>query len=167
MKQALKKCVQALLVIMALAPWTSLPLSSVAFAVEPDEMLSDPALEARARALSQGLRCLVCQNESIDDSAAPLAHDIRVLVRERIKAGDTDQQVIDFLVARYGEFVLLKPPLSWHTAVLWGLPPGLLLIGIAMMIVLARRKTNVPATVALTQTEAARVEELLRREGLP
>ncbi len=167
MKQALRKYVQALLVIAALAPWTSLPLSSVAFAVEPDEMLSDPALEARARALSQGLRCLVCQNESIDDSAAPLAHDIRVLVRERIKAGDTDQQVIDFLVARYGEFVLLKPPLSWHTAVLWGLPPGLLLIGIAMMIVLARRKTNVPATVALTQTEEARVEELLRREGLP
>jgi cytochrome c-type biogenesis protein CcmH len=144
-----------------------LPLSSAVHAVEPDEMLSDPALEARARALSQGLRCLVCQNESIDDSAAPLAHDIRVLVRERIKAGDTDQQVIDFLVARYGEFVLLKPPLSWHTVALWGLPPGLLLIGIAMMIVMVRRRANVPATVALTAAEEERVQELLRREGLP
>ena len=81
------------------------------WAVEPDEMLSDPALEARARALSKELRCMVCQNESIDDSGAPLAHDLRVLVRERIKAGDSDAQVIDFLVARYGEFVLLKPPL--------------------------------------------------------
>jgi cytochrome c-type biogenesis protein CcmH len=164
MRQALKKYAQALLVMAALAP---LPLSSAVHAVEPDEMLSDPALEARARALSQGLRCLVCQNESIDDSAAPLAHDIRVLVRERIKAGDTDQQVIDFLVARYGEFVLLKPPLSWHTVALWGLPPGLLLIGIAMMIVMARRRANVPATVALTAAEEERVQELLRREGLP
>ena len=169
MRQALKKYLQALFVIAALAPvlLVSLPLAPVAFAVEPNEMLSDPALEARARALSKGLRCLVCQNESIDDSAAPLAHDIRVLVRERIKAGDSDQQVIDFLVARYGEFVLLKPPLSWHTVALWGLPPALLLIGIAMMIVLARRRSTIPATVALTDTEAARVEELLRREGLP
>lgn len=169
MRQALKKYLQALFVIAALAPvlLVSLPLTSVVFAVEPNEMLSDPALEARARALSKGLRCLVCQNESIDDSAAPLAHDIRVLVRERIKAGDSDQQVIDFLVARYGEFVLLKPPLSWHTVALWGLPPALLLIGIAMMIVLARRRSTIPATVALTDTEAARVEELLRREGLP
>jgi cytochrome c-type biogenesis protein CcmH len=163
MRRALKKYLQALVVIAALAP---LPLSAV-FAVEPNEMLSDPALEARARALSQGLRCLVCQNESIDDSGAPLAHDIRVLVRERIKAGDSDQQVIDFLVARYGEFVLLRPPLSWHTVVLWGLPPGLLLIGIAVMIVMARRRAHVPATVALTSVEEARVEELLRREGLP
>jgi cytochrome c-type biogenesis protein CcmH len=169
MRQALKKYLQALVVIAALAPvaLTLMPLTSVAFAVEPNEMLSDPVLEARARALSKGLRCLVCQNESIDDSGAPLAHDIRVLVRERIKAGDSDQQVLDFLVARYGEFVLLKPPLSWHTVALWGLPPGLLLIGIAVMIVLARRRAAIPATVALTPTEEARVEELLRREGLP
>jgi cytochrome c-type biogenesis protein CcmH len=169
MRQALKKYLQALCVIAALAPvlLVSLPLAPVAFAVEPNEMLSDPVLEARARALSKGLRCLVCQNESIDDSGAPLAHDIRVLVRERIKAGDSDQQVIDFLVARYGEFVLLKPPLSWHTVALWGLPPSLLVIGIAMMIVLARRRSTIPATVALTDTEEARVEELLRREGLP
>ena len=115
-------------------------LSPVARAVEPNEMLSDPVLEARARALSQGLRCMVCQNELIDDSGASLAHDLRVLVRERITAGDTDKQVLDFLVARYGEFVLLKPPLSWHTAALWGLPPGLLLIGIAVMVIMARRR---------------------------
>jgi cytochrome c-type biogenesis protein CcmH len=107
----------AMLAIMLLAP-------SASWAVQPDEMLPDPILEARARALSKELRCMVCQNESIDDSEAPLAHDLRVLVRERLKAGDTDQQVLDFLVARYGEFVLLKPPLSWHTVALWGLPPA-------------------------------------------
>jgi len=141
-------------------------LSPVAWAVEPNEMLSDPAQEARARALSQDLRCMVCQNESIDDSGAPLAHDIRVLVRERIEAGDTDKQVIDYLVARYGEFVLLKPPLSWHTAALWGLPPGILLVGIAVMIVMARRRRSIPAALTLTAAEEARVEELLRRESL-
>ncbi len=158
MKHVLIKFLQAAMLVVALA--------SAARAVEPNEMLSDPALEARARALSQGLRCLVCQNESIDDSGAPLAHDIRVLVRERIKAGDTDKQVIDFLVARYGEFVLLKPPLSWHTAALWGLPPAILLIGIAVMVVMARRRTSLPASGVLTSAEEARVEELLRSEGL-
>ena len=152
------KCVQALLLAAA--------LSSTALAVEPDEMLPDPALEARARAISQGLRCLVCQNESIDESGASLAHDIRVLVRERIKAGDTDQQVVDYLVARYGEFVLLKPPLSWHTVALWGLPPALLLVGIAAMVMMARRRSAIPASGVLTPAEEARVEELLRREGL-
>ena len=104
-------------------------LSAPAFswaAVQPDEILQNPALEARARTLSQQLRCMVCQNESIDDSDAPLARDLRVLVRERLEAGDNDAQVLDFLVARYGEFVLLKPRLSWRTAILWGLPPGLL-----------------------------------------
>ncbi|HVX73238.1 MAG TPA: cytochrome c-type biogenesis protein, partial [Devosia sp.] len=89
--------------------WLTLP----ALAVNPDEMLADPALEARARAISAGLRCLVCQNESIDDSDADLAHEIRVLVRERLKAGDTDQQVVQYLVDRYGEFVLLKPVFAW------------------------------------------------------
>ena len=96
-------------------------------AVQPDEVLANPKLEARARALSQELRCMVCQNESIDNSDAPLAHDLRVLVRQRIKAGDSDQQVLDFLVARYGEFVLLKPPFNWHTALLWLLTPLVLL----------------------------------------
>jgi cytochrome c-type biogenesis protein CcmH len=163
MKQVLRRYLQAAMVLAALSP---VVLSGMALAVEPNEMLADPALEARARALSQGLRCLVCQNESIDDSGAPLAHDIRVLVRERIKAGDTDQQVIDFLVARYGEFVLLKPPLSWHTVALWGLPPGLLIIGAIVMIVMARRRAEVPATASLTPAEEARVEDLLRREKL-
>ena len=144
--------------------------ASPGWAVEPDEMLSDPALEARARALSEGLRCMVCQNESIDDSHAPLAHDIRVLVRERLKAGDSDAQVIDFLVARYGEFVLLRPRLSWHTAALWALPPGMLLLGVATLIAVARRRgaTAAPADVGkLTDAEEARVAELLRNEGTP
>ena len=100
-----------------------------ALAVNPDEMLKDPALEARARALSEELRCLVCQNELIDDSNAALAHDIRVLLRERLKAGDTDQQAIDYLVARYGEFILLKPRFNGHTLALWLVPPGALVIG--------------------------------------
>jgi cytochrome c-type biogenesis protein CcmH len=163
MKYVAMKCIRAVTLVILL----SMALSSLAWAVEPNEMLSDPALEARARALSQDLRCLVCQNESIDDSGAPLAHDIRVLVRERIKAGDTDRQVLDFLVARYGEFVLLKPPLSWHTAALWGLPPAILLIGIAVMIVMARRKASIPASGILTPAEEARIEELLRGEGGP
>ena len=97
--------------------------SPAAFAVQPDEIMADPAKEARARDLSRELRCMVCQNQSIDDSEAPLARDLRLLVRERIAAGDSDAQVIDFLVARYGEFVLLKPRVNQHTLVLWLLPP--------------------------------------------
>lgn len=97
--------------------------SPAAFAVQPDEIMGDPAKEARARDLSRELRCMVCQNQSIDDSDAPLARDLRLLVRERIAAGDSDNQVIDFLVARYGEFVLLKPRVNQHTLVLWLLPP--------------------------------------------
>src|SRR5229473_7766343 len=93
-----------------------------AFAVQPDEILADQALEGRARALSKELRCMVCQNQSIDDSDAPLARDLRVLVRERLTTGDSDSQVIDFLVARYGEFVLLKPRFAWHNVVLWITP---------------------------------------------
>jgi cytochrome c-type biogenesis protein CcmH len=140
------------------------------WAVQPDEMLSDPRLETRARAISQELRCMVCQNESIDESEAPLAHDLRVLVRQRIQAGDSDQQVIDFLVSRYGEFVLLKPPLSWHTVALWGLPPVVLLFGAVMLVVAARRrKLAAPtgATANLTAAEEARVAELLRGERAP
>jgi cytochrome c-type biogenesis protein CcmH len=142
--------------------------SSPLWAVQPDEMLANPVQEARARALSEELRCMVCQNESIDASEAPLAHDLRVLVRERIKAGDTDTQVLDFLVARYGEFVLLRPRLSWHTAALWGLPPGLLLIGIGMLAVVIRRRSPAAAsagTTPLTAAEETRVAELLRRDG--
>src|SRR6188474_3255302 len=103
------------LAIALLALWLSAP----ALAVQPDEILKDPALEARARALSQELRCMVCQNQSIDDSDAPLTKDLRVLVRERLSAGDSDRQVIDFMVARYGEFVLLRPRLNAHTVLLW------------------------------------------------
>src|SRR5499427_5689879 len=109
-----------------------------AHAVQPDEIMSDPAKEARARDLSRELRCMVCQNQSIDDSEAPLARDLRLLVRERIAAGDSDVQVIDFLVARYGEFVLLKPRFSPHTALLWLGPVTLLVIGALGLLVLAR-----------------------------
>ena len=149
----------------ALAVLIALLAPSALWAVEPGEMLSDPALEARARALSQELRCMVCQNESIDDSGAPLAHDLRVLVRERVKAGDSDQQVLDFLVARYGEFVLLKPRLSWHTVALWGLPPAVLLVGTVMILFdLRRRRRSALALdqANLTAAEEARLAELLR-----
>src|ERR1700690_4066703 len=101
-----------------------------AHAVQVDEILPDPALEARARAISHDLRCMVCQNQSIDDSEAPLARDLRLLVRERLKAGDGDTQVVDFMVARYGEFVLLKPPVNWHTAILWAAPLTILIAGL-------------------------------------
>jgi cytochrome c-type biogenesis protein CcmH len=140
----------------------SLPLR----AVEVNEMLADPALEARARTLSKELRCMVCQNQSIDDSEAPLAHDLRILVRERLKAGDSDAQVLDFLVARYGEFVLLRPRLAWHNAALWGLPPAILLLGIVTIVVVIRRRRQAPAEAAnLTAAEEARLSELLRGEG--
>ncbi len=146
---------------------SALLASAPLHAVEPNEMLQNPALEARARALSKELRCMVCQNQSIDDSEAPLAHDLRVLVRERLKAGDSDAAVIDFLVARYGEFVLLRPRLSWHTALLWGLPPAALLIGIvALIIVVRRRRRSTPAAAEAAQlspAEEARLADLLLR----
>ena len=151
----------AALMLLLLA---SLPLR----AVELSEVLADPALEARARTLSKELRCMVCQNQSIDDSEAPLAHDLRVLVRERLKAGDTDAQVLNFLVARYGEFVLLKPPLVWHTAALWGLPPAVLLIGFVAIVVVVKRRRNAPPAAEaanLTAAEEARLCELLREES--
>jgi cytochrome c-type biogenesis protein CcmH len=156
------KVLQAFLLLLVVAMPTAL------WAVEPGEMLSDPALEARARALSRELRCMVCQNQSIDDSEAPLAHDLRVIVRERLAAGDSDQQVLDYLVARYGEFVLLKPPLSWRTALLWGLPPGVLLIGIAaIVVILTRRRGAAPPAEAanLTSAEERRLADLMRGES--
>jgi cytochrome c-type biogenesis protein CcmH len=112
----------------------------VAFAVLPSEMLKDPVLEARARNISANLRCLVCQNESIDDSDAALAADLRVLIRQRITAGDTDQQVMDYMVARYGEFILLKPEFNWHTAILWLAPPAALVFGIGLAAAVYRRR---------------------------
>ena len=112
-----------LVLFLGMALLAALP----AHAVEPDEVLQDPALEARAREISEGLRCLVCQNQSIDDSGAPLAKDLRLLVRERLKAGDSNQQIVDFIVARYGEFVLLKPRFETHTLVLWLAAPAVFL----------------------------------------
>jgi cytochrome c-type biogenesis protein CcmH len=136
--------------------WLTLP----ALAVNPDEMLADPALEARARAISAGLRCLVCQNESIDDSDADLAHEIRVLVRERLKAGDTDQQVVQYLVDRYGEFVLLKPVFAWHTLVLWIAAPTILVVGGIVLVVAARKRRSVLELGPLTDEEQQALDEL-------
>jgi cytochrome c-type biogenesis protein CcmH len=143
--------------------------ASPCLAVQPDEILPDPALEARARVLSHELRCMVCQNQSIDDSDAPLAHDLRMLVRERLKAGDSDGQVIDFLVARYGEFVLLKPRFEWHNAPLWLAPIGLLLVGGATLWVALRRRraaaTGPEVAAPLTDQERARLTELTGEGG--
>jgi|SRR6185437_5443235 cytochrome c-type biogenesis protein CcmH len=131
-------------------------------AVQPDEILKDPALEARARDLSRELRCMVCQNQSIDDSDAPLAHDLRVLVRERLTQGDSDQQVLNFLVARYGAFVLLKPPLELYTLLLWGMPPAALLAGLMALAVMARRRRNSGLqTPELTAAEQKRIATLV------
>jgi cytochrome c-type biogenesis protein CcmH len=132
-----------------------------ACAVEPDEMLKDPALEARARTLSQQLRCMVCQNQSIDDSNAPLAHDLRVLVRERLTNGDSDAQVMNIVVSRYGEFVLLKPRFAWHNVLLWGLPPATLLIGGIALVVVARRRRLVDQQ-ALNDEERRKLAAMLR-----
>src|SRR3981189_3329320 len=135
--------------------------ASAACAVQPDEIMSDPAKETRARDLSRELRCMVCQNQSIDDSEAPLARDLRLLVRERIAAGDSDAQVIDFLVARYGEFVLLKPRLHSHTWLLWLLPPLALGGGGLALWTYSRRRTpsgetEDQAALHLTEEEEAR-----------
>lgn len=132
-----------------------------ALAVEPDEILKNPVLEARARALSQQLRCMVCQNQSIDDSAAPLAHDLRVLVRDRLKSGDSDAQVLDFVVSRYGEFVLLKPRFAWHNALLWAVPPGVLVVGAVSLLILARRRRPVAAPLPLDDDEQRKLAAML------
>ena len=143
-------------------------LTVPALAVQPDEVLTNPRLETRARALSQELRCMVCQNQSIDDSDAPLARDLRILVRERLVAGDTDRQVLDFLVLRYGDFVLLKPPFNLQTALLWLLPPALVGIGVTVLLVAAYRRRRRPGagadgTPALTPEEQARLAKLVDR----
>ena len=134
-----------------------------ALAVQPDEILKDPALEARARDLSRELRCMVCQNQSIDDSDAPLARDLRLLVRERLTKGDSDKQVLGFLVARYGEFVLLKPRFELHTLLLWGLPPGVLLAGIASLLIIARRRKAISVEPpVLSRDEQRRMATLVK-----
>jgi cytochrome c-type biogenesis protein CcmH len=155
----MRRIVLAIALLSTLAPTAS-------FAVRPDEMLKDPALEARARNLSEELRCMVCQNQSIDDSEAPLAHDLRVIVRQRLEAGDSDRQVLDYLVARYGDFVLLRPPFKPETLLLWGLPPLALAIGLAALIVLARRRKSVPTSVeALSREEQAKLSTLVGSTG--
>ncbi|WP_233382935.1 cytochrome c-type biogenesis protein [Methylobacterium sp. C25] len=137
-------------------------VAAPAFAVQPDEVLKDPALEARARHISEGLRCLVCQNQSIDDSDAPLAKDLRVIVRERLTAGDDDKQVVDYVVARYGEFVLLRPVLAWHTLLLWLTPLlAVLLGGFGIWRLSRRRPSEKPA--GLSADEQAEVDALLDR----
>jgi cytochrome c-type biogenesis protein CcmH len=120
-----------------------LAAATAAHAVMPDEMLKDPVLEARARGISQELRCLVCQNQSIDDSDATLARDLRVIVRERLTAGDSDAQVLDFVTARYGNYVLLKPPFQANTILLWLLPFGLLAVGLVIAFMYLRQYREV------------------------
>jgi cytochrome c-type biogenesis protein CcmH len=154
----LRRSLMSLLLLLAMSFLAALP----AQAVQPDEVLNDPALEARARAISEGLRCLVCQNQSIDDSDAPLAKDLRLLVRERLKAGDSDTGIIDFVVARYGEFVLLKPRFEAHTLLLWFATPAVFLAAL-LIIALAyrRRRAAAQGLAPLSVNEERRVKRLL------
>lgn len=143
----------------------ALVLSAPALAVKPSEQLANPQQESRARALSSELRCLVCQNQSIDDSDASLAQDLRRLVRERITAGDSDAQIRTFLVARYGEFVLLKPPVTLQTYLLWGLPGiALLLGGLAAYRLFSRRQMDAAPATALSDAEQSEIERLLKQD---
>lgn len=132
-----------------------------AFAVQPDEMLKDPALETRARALSAQLRCLVCQNQSIDDSEATLAKDLRLLIREHLVKGESDGQVMDFVVSRYGDYVLLKPRLTSHTIVLWGTPFAVLLVA-GLALILRRRTGNAAPEQPLSEAEKAALREAMQ-----
>jgi cytochrome c-type biogenesis protein CcmH len=164
----MKACALALVLLvasLALPPvmsWTAGP----ALAVEPDEILDDPVLEARARELSKGLRCLVCQNESIDSSNSGLARDLRILVRERLVAGDSDQEVLDFLVARFGDFVLLEPPVKPMTYLLWFGPAVILVIGALAVAVYFARGRRAPAEAApLSAEERKRLARLLKDQA--
>lgn len=156
----LRQTLMSLLLSLAMAFLAALP----AQAVQPDEVLNDPALEARARAISEGLRCLVCQNQSIDDSDAPLAKDLRLLVRERLKEGDSDEEIIDFVVARYGEFVLLKPRFEAHTLLLWFATPAVFLLAL-LLIALAYRRRNAAtqALAPLSVKEERRLKKLIEK----
>jgi cytochrome c-type biogenesis protein CcmH len=152
---ALPRFAAAFVVMLTLA-W-----SGAALAVLPDEVLADAALEARARVLSSELRCMVCQNQSIDDSDAPLARDLRLLVRERLVAGDSDADVMQYLVVRYGDFILLKPPLKWSTALLWATPAVFLLLGLGLAVSNFRRRSAVGPAPELSAREDAALERLL------
>ncbi|MCM2455542.1 cytochrome c-type biogenesis protein CcmH [Rhizobium sp. CG4] len=148
------------LVVAVLLLFSTVP----AMAVLPDEILSDPVLEERARNLSAQLRCMVCQNQSIDDSNAELARDLRVLVRERLVSGDSDQDVIAYVVSRYGEFVLLKPRFSARTVLLWGAPILLTLAGVTSLLVFARRRNTLPTQQKLSSDEEAKIRSLLEKQ---
>ncbi|MFH6784083.1 MULTISPECIES: cytochrome c-type biogenesis protein [Methylobacterium] len=144
--------------VLALA----LLMPAAAGAVQPEEVMKDPGLESRARSISAGLRCLVCQNQSIDDSDAPLARDLRLIVRERLRQGDSNDAVVDYVVQRYGEFVLLRPVLAWHTAVLWLTPVMVVGLGGLALWAAARRRKPAPPR-ALSAAEEAAVADLVRR----
>ena len=156
------------LTILLLWATLALPAITPAFAVEPSEQLADPVLEHRARVISGGLRCLVCRNESIDESDASLAHDIRILLRERLTAGDSDAQAVQFIVDRYGEYVLLKPPVEPATYALWFGPPALLVLvgGLVWLAVRRRRVAPGPVPAPLQENERQQLAQLLR-EGEP
>lgn len=141
--------------------------ASPALAVQPDEVLADPVLESRARELSKGLRCLVCRNESIDESHAELARDLRLLVRERLVAGDSDAEALEFIVDRYGEYVLLSPPATGSSLILWYAPVGLAVIGLATAVIYLRRRRpvdEVEAPSALSDSEKARLDALMKED---
>ncbi len=137
--------------------------ASPAFAVQPDEVLADPALEQRARDLSRGLRCLVCRNENIDDSDASLARDLRLLLRERLSAGDSDAEAVAFIVDRYGEYVLLNPTATGSTLILWFAGPGMLATGaVVAALYLRRRRLEAAPDAPLSTAEARRLDEILK-----
>jgi len=152
----MKRWLALLLVLLAALP---------ALAVEPTEMLKDPALEARAREIGRGLRCVVCQNQSIDDSNAEVAHDMRRAVRERLTAGDSDQQVYDFMVARYGDYVLLQPPFKSGTLILWLGAPLLLILAGGILLLMARRRRVLETVQPLSEEERRKVAALLDRDA--
>ncbi|MDX2288537.1 MAG: cytochrome c-type biogenesis protein [Hyphomicrobiaceae bacterium] len=143
-----------------------LAVTAAAHAVQPGERLADPGLESRARALSAELRCLVCQNQSIDDSDAPLAKDLRLLVRERLAAGDTDGQVMSFVVERYGEFVLLRPTFGLHTLLLWLAPALVLVVGIALASRTLRRSRSTSSAIAVNDERPLSADEQQRLDRL-
>jgi cytochrome c-type biogenesis protein CcmH len=146
--------------LILVAPWPSR-------AVNPSEMLADPALEARAREISQGLRCVVCQNESIDESNADLAADLRRLVRERLVAGDSDDQVVQYIVDRYGDFVLLRPPVKPATYPLWAAPVIILAVAAGVVVMYLRRRRSSAPQQPLTAAEQARLDELMNADREP
>ncbi|WP_152527967.1 cytochrome c-type biogenesis protein [Lutibaculum baratangense] len=159
------RALRAAFAILALA----CALAAPAAALQPDEILEDPQLEQRARDISAHLRCLVCQNQSIDDSDAPLARDLRIIVRERLQAGDTNEEVVSFVVDRYGEFVLLKPTFSWHNALLWAAPVILLVFG-GLIVMFSLRGRRGSAPKALTTEERQALDEVMgkgRRDTAP